>query len=181
MAFRFGGVRAALPARGVRALAEARCVRAVWDEAKRRPRDAASEMERRGSTVLLNLVAVALGGAIGASFRYLVGLLASAAIPAGTVFASVPVGTLCANVVGCFVIGLLSCFFSSADFAGRDTWRLFAITGVLGGFTTFSTFSLESITLFGENPAAGGAYAVGTLAVCLVAAFLGRALGRIAW
>lgn len=131
--------------------------------------------------MLLNVLAVAVGGALGASARYLVGLLASAAIPADSVLAGVPVGTLCANVVGCFVIGVLSCFFSGVDFAGRETWRLFAITGVLGGFTTFSTFSLESITLLGENPAAGGAYAVGTLAVCLAAAALGRACGRLAW
>lgn len=131
--------------------------------------------------MLLNLAAVAVGGALGASARYLVGLAASAVIPAGSLLAGVPVGTLCANVLGCFVIGVLSCFFSASDFAGRETWRLFAITGVLGGFTTFSTFSLESITLLGENPAAGGAYAVGTLAVCLAAAFLGRACGRLVW
>lgn len=131
--------------------------------------------------MLLNLIAVAVGGGLGASARYLVGLLASAVIPAESVLAGVPVGTLCANVLGCFVIGVLSCFFSSVDFAGRETWRLFAITGLLGGFTTFSTFSLESITLLGENPAAGGAYAVGTLVVCLAAAFLGRACGKLAF
>lgn len=176
MAFLFGSVRCARPRHaqsglrgGLRYLGEpGRCPGGTADE-------------EGGLTVLLNLLAVALGGALGASFRYLVGLLASAVIPAGAALANVPVGTLCANVVGCFVIGLLSCFFSAADFAGRDTWRLFAITGVLGGFTTFSTFSLESITMFSENPAAGGAYAVGTLVACLAAAFLGRALGRLAW
>ena len=131
--------------------------------------------------MLLNMLAVMAGGGLGAGARYLVGLAANAVVPAESVLAGVPVGTLCANVRGCFAIGVLSCFFSSVDFGGRDTWRLFAITGVLGGFTTFSTFSLESITLWGENPLAGGAYAVGTLAACLVAAALGRALGKLAW
>ena len=92
---------------------------------------------------MLELCAVALGGALGAVGRYAVGLAVAAFAPEAFL-GGFPVATLIANVFGCFVIGVLSALFEG-PFAGRDHVRLFAVTGVLGGFTTFSTFSLETV------------------------------------
>jgi CrcB protein len=86
------------------------------------------------------LVLVASGGALGALFRYAVsGLVLRLA---GTGF---PWGTLCANVVGCFLIGLLWVLAERAALSPEA--GLFLLTGLLGAFTTFSTYSLESIIL----------------------------------
>lgn len=94
---------------------------------------------------MLELCAVAFGGALGAVGRYAVGLAVAALAPEAFL-GGFPVATLIANVFGCFVIGVLSALFEG-PFAGRDHVRLFAVTGVLGGFTTFSTFSLETVQL----------------------------------
>ncbi|MBF1681632.1 MAG: fluoride efflux transporter CrcB [Selenomonas artemidis] len=92
----------------------------------------------------MNVLAVGLGGAIGAVLRYLLGQ----AIPrlAG-VF---PLGTFCVNIVGCFAIGVI------VALAGRNSGIdprlvLFLQTGICGGFTTFSTFSLETVSLMDEG------------------------------
>lgn len=81
---------------------------------------------------MLELCAVALGGALGAVGRYAVGLAVAAFAPEAFL-GGFPVATLIANVFGCFVIGVLSALFEG-PFAGRDHVRLFAVTGVLGGF-----------------------------------------------
>jgi len=86
------------------------------------------------------LALVAGGGALGALFRYAVSGLALRL--AGTGF---PWGTLCANVVGCFLIGLLWVLAERAALSPQA--GLFLLTGLLGAFTTFSTYSLESIIL----------------------------------
>jgi len=87
------------------------------------------------------LALVALGGGLGATFRY---LLATALMRGVT--GTFPFGTLAVNVLGCLLIGLW------AGLAARHHWmagdlRLFLVTGVLGGFTTFSAFGLESLHL----------------------------------
>lgn len=84
----------------------------------------------------LPLVAVAAGGAIGSSLRWLLGLACNGLWPA------MPAGTLLANWIGGYVIGVLAALFA-ANPAWSETVRLFLITGLLGGLTTFSTFSAE--------------------------------------
>ena len=89
--------------------------------------------------ILVSLLAVACGATLGAWLRWgLTEWLAS--------HARVPMGTLAANLIGGFLVGIAVALFAGrADIA--PAWRLFAITGFLGGLTTFSTFSAESVAL----------------------------------
>lgn len=98
------------------------------------------------------LAAVALGGAIGSVARYLVGLWATAQFGAGF-----PWGTVVVNILGSAVIGGLG----GALAEGLEMpapWRLFLITGILGGFTTFSAFSLDAGLLWLRVPYIAGLY-----------------------
>ena len=131
--------------------------------------------------MIVNLVAVAIGGACGAVLRYLTSEGINILIPGENALSHFPIATFLVNAVGCFLIGIASCFFARDHFFGNDAWRFFAITGVLGGFTTFSTFSWESITLLEMRPLLGATYVIATLVLCLVAAFAGRALGKMLW
>jgi CrcB protein len=108
---------------------------------------------------------VALGGALGSIARHGVSRLWPAT-PGGW-----PVPTLTVNLLGSFAIGLLYMYVTARGVAA-DQARLFWMTGVLGGFTTYSAFALES-TLLGFTPA-GFAYIAVTLVGCLAAAWLGR-------
>ena len=89
---------------------------------------------------MLNCLVVALGGGIGASFRYLIGL-----IPLKEPFIF-PVKTLVINLLGCFVIGLVASL-AVKNSSLSPKLVLFIKTGLCGGFTTFSTFALETETL----------------------------------
>lgn len=89
----------------------------------------------------LGLLAVAVGAALGAWLRWLLGLALNALFP------SIPPGTLAANLIGGYVIGLAIAFFAQAPTLSPE-WRLFVITGFCGGLTTFSTFSAEITALF---------------------------------
>jgi len=113
---------------------------------------------------------VAAGGALGSVARYLCG--EAALRLAGTGF---PWGTLFVNVAGSFAIGF---FFAATEpgarWAGAADFRAFAIAGVLGGFTTFSAFSLQTLLLLKEGrPEAAIANALGSVILCLLAAWLG--------
>ncbi|MDS7596963.1 fluoride efflux transporter CrcB [Agrobacterium tumefaciens] len=122
---------------------------------------------------MLNLALVATGGAIGSVLRYLVGVW-SVRI-AGTTF---PWGTLVVNVVGSFLIGFLFEFIARRMNASMEM-RLFIVTGVLGGFTTFSSFSLDAAALFERGAfSLSAVYVIATLVVSMVAVFAGLALGR---
>jgi fluoride exporter len=112
---------------------------------------------------------VAIGGALGSVCRYGVSRLWPSA-PGGF-----PVATLTVNLLGSFAIGLLYIWVSSRAGTGGDTARLFWMTGVLGGFTTYSAFALES-TLLGFS-FAGAAYVLATFVGCIGGAWLGRAIG----
>jgi fluoride exporter len=85
---------------------------------------------------------VFLGGGIGAALRHSVNLAAARLL--GTAF---PFGTLTVNVVGSVVMGLMAAWFAFEGGLSQH-WRLFLTTGMLGGFTTFSTFSLDTAVLY---------------------------------
>ena len=119
-----------------------------------------------------NWLAVAAGGAIGASLRY--GVFVLFARPGSS---TVPWHTLGVNVVGSFLLGLLMAALPGTHSAER--WQLFAGVGILGGFTTFSTFSVETVSLVHQGaPAAAAAYAALSLAGALAGAWAGYAIGR---
>lgn len=117
---------------------------------------------------------VGLGGAVGSIGRYAVGQWAERMWPA----AALPVGTLIVNVVGCFLIGLVAAGVELRDILNPE-WRALLIVGVLGGFTTFSTFAHESLTLGRDDQTA---WALGNIlasvALGLLAVWLGMTLGR---
>ena len=113
------------------------------------------------------LLAVASGGALGASLRYLVAVLSRQGI--GGAF---PAGTLTVNLLGCLFIGLAASVFAAGEGA-RTTLRLFLVVGLLGGFTTFSSFGLETLRLMEEGRILAAALYVtvsnvGGLALCYV-------------
>lgn len=112
---------------------------------------------------VLSPLLVFVGGGLGALLRYL------AALAVGG-----PLATLTVNLAGSFAIGLLA-----AMIPGEETQlRLFFMTGILGGFTTFSAFSLDAIALYQRGqPAAALAYVAATVLLGLAAA-AGLALGR---
>jgi fluoride exporter len=142
-----------------------------------------SELLSRGGTSSLctsvnmkpmtSYAVVFVGAGLGGALRHAVNVLASRAMRP-----ELPVATFVVNVVGSFAAGLLLGYFLAR---GDDaaTFRLFAITGVLGGFTTFSAYSLE-LTRMIERGAFGGAlgYAVGSVVLSVAAAFLGLAVAR---
>ena len=117
---------------------------------------------------------VCLGGALGSGARYLVSVGAAAAF--GIAF---PYGTLIVNVAGSFAVAFLM-HMSMAGDALSPEWRLLLTTGVMGGFTTYSTFNYETLSYFRE-----GAWGIATLNVavtllgCLAAGLAGFALARL--
>ncbi len=116
---------------------------------------------------------VFLGGGIGAALRHGVNIAAARAL--GVAF---PYGTLTVNAVGSLAMGLLAAYFAFKGDAGQH-WRLFFTTGLLGGFTTFSAFSLDAVLLY-ERGATGLAalYVVASVAISIGGLFAGLALVR---
>jgi len=118
------------------------------------------------------LAQVALGGALGAVGRYLAGLAALRLLGAGF-----PWGTLAVNVAGSVLMGALYVALTERGGAGR--LAPFLMTGVLGGFTTFSAFSLDAVALFEEGRiGAAGLYVLGSVGLSLVGLVAGVALIR---
>ncbi|ANL40727.1 MULTISPECIES: fluoride efflux transporter CrcB [Rhizobium] len=116
---------------------------------------------------------VALGGAIGSVLRYYVGQWALRLM--GPAF---PWGTLAVNVVGCFVIGVFAELIARRFNASMEL-RLLLITGFLGGFTTFSAFSLDAISLFERGEAiTGGIYIAASVGLSMAAVISGLAVMR---
>ncbi|HRF10358.1 MAG TPA: fluoride efflux transporter CrcB [Xanthobacteraceae bacterium] len=121
------------------------------------------------------LFLVVLGGSIGAGLRHGVNLAAEHYLGA-----NFPWGTLAVNVAGSFLIGILAAWFAfRGERASAQSLRLFLTTGILGGFTTFSAFSLDFEQLFqrGDTMLAAG-YVVASVAVSLLAIFAGLRLVR---
>ena len=113
--------------------------------------------------MFITLSHVALGGAIGAVLRYLTGLALA-----------FPFGTLAVNIIGSFLIGVL--WLALAD---RGPWAPLLITGILGGFTTFSAFSLDTLRLVetGRAPMAA-LYVLASVTLSLGACALGHVITK---
>ena len=92
---------------------------------------------------MLRLILVMLGGGIGAGLRHLVNMGAMRLFGMGF-----PIATLVVNVVGCLLMGLIAGYFALRAQGGGDNLRLLLTTGLLGGFTTFSAFSLDAVLLW---------------------------------
>jgi CrcB protein len=121
----------------------------------------------------MSYLIVFLGGGIGAALRHGVNIAAARLV--GTAF---PFGTLTVNVVGSLVMGLLAAYFAFKGDASQN-WRLFLATGVLGGFTTFSAFSLDATLLYERGePGLAALYVVASVAVSIAGLFAGLALVR---
>ncbi len=111
------------------------------------------------------VISVAIGGALGAVARYLVGLAVA-----------FPLGTLTVNVLGSLAIGLVWALFAVR---GLQAWLPLVMTGFLGGFTTFSAFSLDTLRLVeGGRYAAAGGYVLGSVLLSLLACAFGLWLAK---
>jgi CrcB protein len=125
---------------------------------------------------MMNLLAVCAGGAVGSGLRYLIALGATRFFGGGY-----PHGTMIANVVGCFLMGIVA-YLGLRSSALPEHWRLGIGTGLLGGFTTFSTFSFETLSMARTgNYTQAALYAGLTLALCLAAVTLGFLLATKIW
>lgn len=120
--------------------------------------------------MLLTLGYVAAGGAIGSSLRYLVNVAALRIAP------GFPWGTLAVNVVGCAIMGILA---TTLAMKGGMRWQPFLLTGVMGGFTTFSAFSLDAMGLWERGQVqAAIAYVGASVILSLLAVLAGAALAK---
>ena len=122
---------------------------------------------------MLQLLVIGCGGAFGALMRYFLGIRIT--LFAGHAF---PWGTLIINVVGCFLAGLLLTLFVTR-IPVSDILRNGIQIGLLGGFTTFSAFSMDAITLFDQGLLLrGGLYILTSVIVSILGAYLGMSVGR---
>ncbi len=121
----------------------------------------------------MSYVIVFLGGGIGAALRHGINILAARIL--GTGF---PHGTLSINVTGSLIMGLVAAWFAFKGDASQH-WRLFLTTGILGGYTTFSTFSLDVAFLYERGEIMQTAlYIAGSVALSIFGIFLGLAVAR---
>jgi CrcB protein len=120
-----------------------------------------------------SIVAICVGASLGALFRWWLGARLNSYLPA------VPPGTLAANLIGGYIIGLAMAIFAAFP-ALAPEWRLLIITGFCGGLTTFSTFSAEVVTLLQEGR---GLSACGAIAAHLVGsvAMTLAGIGTVTW
>ena len=122
--------------------------------------------------MLKTIILVALGGGVGSVARYLTTLLAASMLGP-----RLPWGTLAVNIVGGFIMGLIT-----GAFEGRThdpDLRLFLTTGILGGFTTFSAFSLDAVRLVqNESFAIAGGYVIASVALAIAGVIFGLAAAR---
>jgi len=122
---------------------------------------------------LTNLFLVAAGGALGASLRYLTTIFFK------FFFYYSFIGTLLANVLGSFLIGLVIYLVQNKSLP-QDLIRYFFIVGVLGSYTTFSAFSFETIDLLTNNKILlSCVYIILSLVLCLIAAYVGLNINKI--
>ena len=121
------------------------------------------------------LAAILMGGGIGSVLRYAVTLLVTQRVGAGYSW----VATMLINVTGSFVIGAVFALAQTRALGISPLMRMFLMTGVLGGYTTFSTFSLDMVTLVSDGALPLGLlYASGSVLLGFLAAFAGVVAAR---
>ncbi len=124
--------------------------------------------------MLLNLLAVGLGGAIGAISRFFLAGWMQQKFPQFE-----PAGTLFVNVLGCFLIGLLVTL-EMQGYLNQERFRAFAITGILGSLTTFSTFGYQSVVLARDQSFNWAFFNIASnLILGITAVLLGMLVGRL--
>lgn len=122
---------------------------------------------------MYHIAAIALGGAVGSIFRFI--LSKKIQNISATAF---PVGILLVNVIGCFLIGLLTILFIER-FNLNPIWRAGILVGFLGGFTTFSTFTIDTLSMIERsNYLHASLYILLSMVCCLFATWFGILLGR---
>jgi CrcB protein len=109
-----------------------------------------------------SFIAVSVGGMLGCVLRWFLAIFLNRYFP------SIPPGTLAANLIGCYIIGMAIAFFTTYPTLAPE-WRLFVTTGFCGGLTTFSTFSAEVVTLLQSGRPL---WALGAVAAHLVGSLL---------
>lgn len=123
--------------------------------------------------MIKNILLVGLGGGIGSMLRYLSQKMATNFYP--VIF---PWGTFAVNVIGCFLIGLFW-GISFKSFDNAENWKLLLMTGLCGGFTTFSAFTLEGIGLLKDQKMAlFFIYVTASVLLGLAATYLGMKISR---
>jgi fluoride exporter len=120
-----------------------------------------------------SIAAVSVGSSLGALLRWWLGMRLNAQFP------PIPPGTLAANLIGGYVVGVAVAFFATFS-ALAPEWRLLVITGFCGGLTTFSTFSAEVVTLLQQGR---GSWALTAMATHLVGSLLMTlaGIGTVVW
>ncbi|OFX49888.1 MAG: hypothetical protein A2046_16240 [Bacteroidetes bacterium GWA2_30_7] len=119
------------------------------------------------------IIAIGAGSFIGGVLRYLISQFIQAKF-----FSTFPIGTLSVNIIGCFVIGLI---YGISD-RGNMTqdWRLFLATGLMGGFTTFSAFSIETVNMLRDGQLwYVTTYICSSIVLGLLATFIGISIIKI--
>jgi len=117
------------------------------------------------------ILVISLGAALGALLRWVLGTKLN------SVFPDIPPGTLAANLIGGYIIGMAVGYFAQAPGIAPE-WRLFSITGFCGGLTTFSTFSAEVVTLLQEGRLPMG---LGAIASHVLGSLLMTLAGLASW
>src|ERR1035437_2719532 len=119
------------------------------------------------------LLAIGTGSFIGGIFRYLLSQFIQAKF-----LSTYPFGTLGVNIIGCFLIGIV---FGLSDKGNlTQEWRLFLATGLLGGFTTFSAFSNETVGMFRDGQFGyATAYIISSILFGLIATFIGISIIKL--
>lgn len=126
-----------------------------------------------------SILAISVGASLGALLRWVLGMWLN------PVFPTVPLGTLAANLIGGLFVGVASAFFAHNTTLPPE-WRLLTITGFLGGLTTFSTFSIEVVTLIGRQEhwwalGAASVHLFGSLVLTGIGILIANALFVRAW
>lgn len=121
-----------------------------------------------------NYVLVFVGGGLGAAARYWL----SGWVPR-RIESDLPIGTLAVNILGCFLIGLLMSAFEDR-FLAQPSIRVFLTIGILGGFTTFSTFSFETVALIRDGEVLFATFNILlSIVTCIGGTAIGMYIGRL--
>ena len=121
----------------------------------------------------MNYVLVFIGGGLGSTLRHVINMISARGL--GTAF---PYGTFIINITGSIVMGLIAGYLAFKGDASQH-WRLFLMTGVLGGYTTFSAFSLDAALLYERGEIGLAAfYVLGSVVFSILGLFAGLALVR---